>query len=676
MDKTSPYSFLQLTKESEAALRGSQVTEKVHFAIFKKIESVSNILEIRRGNIYNSSVPISELKPLDLPKVSYTSSLKNLLNDKLIAQLCIFHYEFGEIKVLPCYISLPLDGITTPQQLYNEILFYSVRNIEKFLKEKEIVKKNDLIKDFELDFKSLQKPKIDQLPSALWDPANLIVPTTFEFLPSPEVITTIKRDLTKELLRQNLFADLFEYGLMPLKKEEFTVRFESADEFLRNYVIKKYKSDPQLNQHIEAILLEESAYYLDYYVPKTTEFSKKIAETIKKYITSKTNQTRFPGMLPIEIIQTVSSSIEENFKKENQNKIFEQTQSFIEKIKSMSSGPMEPLLYLNYQEINQIHPEVFENLKKSKELLCLEWHLQNSSIWIFAYKEPLIFKKIVSYFIKNPDIEEWKLLVLKFLIEKYEEEFPDLFKDIEFKIHYGKLIRKAYIHFMPWYYQIIIFLNFPFFQDKAFHYAKEKVYANQKILKEKNKKIIEEMQIKLAIEKKEKLLKAKNIYLISKIMDKIIFYFNQGKFPFTSEIYKELSMDKIIFYFNQGKFPFTSEIYKELSMEKKEFEDFLKENQFVTFSDQKENQILLYPKILNWASYARDVSQTIQLTLKKNLNPEIKSTLQKIYFYIESKMKVYTKKNQKIESEDPYKKLEKEIKRIKQQEKEMEDLEI
>jgi len=648
--------FLNLVKESEASIRGSQVTEKVHYTIYKKIQSLSNISSIRNGAVYTLNISIKELEPLNLPRTSYLNVLKNLINDKLIAQLIIFHFieETKELKISSCYISLPItvSEDNTTQHLYSEILQFSIKSIKKYIESKPFITKQDLLKDFELDIKSLHKPPIDKLPNTLYDPTFYIVPSIFDINPEPEVLTTIKKDLRNELIRQKIFIELFEYGLMPYREEEIPIRFESADEFMRSKVIQKYKSEPNVKIEIDAILLEEFAYYMDPFAKKTTEFSKKLAESLKKQMLSKSNTVRFAGMLPVEIVISTAEITNNIYQNQYKNELYKQIQFYLDKLKSLAHQEIEEVVMYIYQDdLEQINPKVIEALKNSNEVMYLKWNLKNDIVHIFAYKESEIFHKIVSQLLERVRIEHWKILALKFLIEQYEHEYPNLFEDRDFRESYGRLLRKVYIDYMPWYFKILIYINFPFFQDVAFRIAKEKILQEQKILEEKNNQKLEEKKQQEIQEKKEKLSKAKDIDTLIRIMDKVQQYFSQGKIPFIKQILLE--------------FP---------GWEEKDFLEYLKKQNFVLFPIKNE-KVILYPKNFNWKIYAKRLEQTISQNLNQiNQNPQIeqnKLELMKIRSFIDSQQKG----NNVIEpTEDPYSKLSKIISKEKQGKNIPEDL--
>lgn len=653
------YEFLSLIKESEAAIRGSQVTEKVHHSIYKKIQSLSNISSIRSGKIYNINIPIQELQILNLPKNSYLSALKNLINDKLILQLCIFHYvkETKELKISSCYISLPIDENTNTTQLYNEIIFYSIKSINEFIATKELVNKKDLLKDFEFDFKSVQKPPYEKLSNVLFDPTYYILPTVFDISPDPEIIATFKKDLKTELIKQKILIELFEYGTMPFKENEILIRFEAADEYMRNKIIPKYKTEPNLKMELDSIFLEESAYYLEPFMPKTSEYSKKIAESIKKNIITKFNTVRFPGMLCVEVIRSISDIAQELMQRQYRSDLYQQVQFYINKLKSLiNQSDGEYVLYFYQEDLDQLNPKVFEFLINSNEIMNLKWNLKNTIVYIFAYKQEEIFYKITNMLLQNPRIENWKILALKFLIERYEESFPNLFSNQEFKNAYGKLLRKVYINYMPWIYKIIVYINFPWFQDTAFKIAKEKITNEQQILEERNQKLLEEQKIQKIQEKKEKLSKANDISQLTRIMDKVQSFFLEGELPTIKTLLQEF-----------------------IGWDEKQFMDFLQQQNFVFFP-LKEDKVVLYPMNFNWKIFANRILQIInqKLLQDKNLNEKNKSEFIKLRSFLDTKLKRISVSD--IE-EDPYKKFEKVIekekkKESKQQFTQEEDIEI
>ncbi len=650
------YEFLNLFKESEAALRGSQVTEKVHHAIFKKIQSLTNITYIRSGRLYNLNVPIQELQSLNLPKTSYISALKNLITDKLILQLCVFDFikETQELKIHSCYLSLPLDENISLKNLYNEVIFYSVNHIAEYIRSKPIVQKKELLQDLEYDFKSTQKPPYEKLTNILFDPTYYIVPSVFDVQPDPEIVTNIKKDLRYELIKQKVLLEVFEYGTMQNKEEELMIRYEAANEFMRNKIVSKYKTEPNLKMELDAIFLQESAYYFDPFVPKTTEYSKKIAEAIKKNILSKFNTVRFPGLLCIEVIRTLADSVYELMAKQYKDELYKQVNYYTEKLKSfINQDDGDLVMYLTQEEVEQINPKVFDFILNSNEIMNLKWNLKEGIVFVLAYKQEEIFYKIVNMLLKQNKIENWKILALKFLIEKYENHFPNLFSNKDFKDAYGKLLRKAYIDYMPWYFKLLIYFNFPWFQDYAFKIAKEKINREQLILDELNQSKWEERKMQQMQEKKEKLEKATEITQIVRIMDKVQNFFSEGELPTTNNILLEL-----------------------VGWEEKQLLDFLQQQNFVLFP-LKEEKVILYPNNFNWKIYANRIIQAINenLNSKKNISVEKnEANLIKIRSFLESKLK----SNQITDIEvDPYKKLKKAIQKEKNKEKydEKQDLE-
>lgn len=641
------YEFLNLFKESEAALRGSQVTEKIHHSIFKKIQSLSTITSARSGRLYNLNVSIPELKALNLPKNSYLSALKNLITDNLIVQLCVFDFikETLEIKIHSCYLSLPLDENISIKNLYNEVIFYSINSIAEYIRSKPLVHKKDLLQDLEYDFKSTQKPPYERLSNVLFDPTYYIVPTIFDINPDPEIIAILKKDIKQELVKQKVLFDVFEYGTMQNREEELLVRYETADEFMRNKIIYKYKTEPNLKMELDAILLEESAYYLEPFTPKITDFSKRIAEVIKKNILSKFNTVRFPGLLCIEVIRTLADNVSNLLSKQYKDELYQQVNYYTEKLKSfINQNEGDVVLYLTQEDVEQINPKVFEFILNSNEIMNLKWNLRDTVVYVLAYKQEEIFYKIVNMLLKDVNIESWKILALKFLIERYENNFPNLFSNNNFKDAYGKLLRKAYIDYMPWYYKFLIYINFPWFQDHAFRIAKEKINREQQILEELNQARTEERKMQQIQEKKEKLSKATEIAQVVRIIDKIQNCFLEGKLPTIKNILLEL-----------------------VGWEEKQLMDFLQQQNFVLFP-LKDEKVILYPSTFNWKIYATRILQIISQILNSNRNIEEnnKIYLIKIRSFLETKLKGI----QKIEiEEDPYKKFEETIQKEKKKQK-------
>ena len=59
--QTAKYKFLELTNETEAITRGSQVGEKSHYVIYRLIRRLSSVDMIRTGQIYTLESTVPEL---------------------------------------------------------------------------------------------------------------------------------------------------------------------------------------------------------------------------------------------------------------------------------------------------------------------------------------------------------------------------------------------------------------------------------------------------------------------------------------------------------------------------------------------------------------------------------------------------------------------------------------
>ncbi len=658
--QTAKYKFLNLVRESDAIMRGSQVGEKNHHAVYRLIRRLSSIDMIRAGQVYTLETPIAELSSANLTRKSISGILKNLIDDALIAQLFLIRRGKSAIlEVVSTYIALPTDDLVSPGQLYFEMILKSVANIEEVIQQLPIYKQAELRADLEADFNARGAPPFDKLGRTILDPVRIIVPGAFDFVPDADLIRFGRADLKDELLRRQLFVELFEYGMMPVKKEEISPRFEVAGDFLVHRLIPHYRDRQNLKGELEAIYVEESAYYMDPFAPRSVDFTVRKATAMKKNLIgqSKDERVRFPGLLAVEQILQLAPFVQEEYREQDQRDIEEGLNDIMARLQSGDAQEwQEMVLYLDEDEVDEIHPDVLKQLLSARDVMNSSWETGKGTLLFLARKDREVFERLVNGMAASETVEHWHVLAMKFMIEKYEADFPNLFQDEGFRSMYGRLLRKVYLRYIPWYHRILIYLGIRFFQDKAFQTAKDRIMQEQKHLAVRNRQRKEEQMQKRLVERRDRLARARDLGAIMRINEKIENCFRNGELPTTSRLAKESS-----------------------GMEPAELLDFLKRNSFQMLPiDGGDDSIVLYPldqhwrvrsakliRVLDsWKEREAEDTDSGRIAFYKNL-PRIRRLLL-------DRGVAGQKKNENV---DPYERFSEELKKYKAQTKE-EDLDV
>lgn len=654
MSPTAKYKFLELVRDNEAILRGSQVGEKNHHTLYRTIRRLSTLDMIRSGQVYTLDTPVAEFSGSNITRKSLSAIIKNLIDDQLIAHLIYIRRGRGQpFEATSCYISISPDEQVTPVQLYSEIVQKSAANIKEIIENQPILTKDEIRNDLNEDFHVKGALALEKISKTISDPIRTIVPGAFDFVPEAELLRFSRSDLRDEVLRKQLFVDLFEYGLMPLRKEEIQLRFEIATDFLVNRLVPAYRDKPNLKAELEAIYVEESAYFLDTFAARNSEFTVRKAAALKKNLIGQAQgeRVRFPGLLAVEQILQLASFIEPIYKEIDQSEVQESLNGFLAQLQQIHSEQWQNMaLYLEDAEISEIHPEVLKRLLSSREVMNTSWETGKGTLLIMARKDRQVFEGLVKGMANANDVESWHVLALKFLIEKYESDFPNLFQDEAFRSLYGRLLRKVYLRYIPWYHRLLILLNIKIFQDDAFHQAKSHIMSEQSLLAGRNLKKKEAERQKQIVERKEKLSKAQDLGAIMRINEKIDSCFRNGELPTITVLASSGDSDKTA------------------------LTDFLKRNSFQMIAlDDHQDNIVLYPLDQNWRVRSAKLLRVIDSWKSKEANDVDANrkllfypNLQRIRRLLLDKGVAGRKKG--ANDIDPYQRFEKELKKHKAKE--------
>lgn len=572
--------FLNLLKESEAVARGANLSEKAHHAVYKSIKSVSALDQIKNGTIFHAGSKVPELEALDYGRKQALEVLQRLISDQLIAQVFLLEYDSSQnkLQLTPCYIANWGDERIGPEQLFQELLMQSVAAIQEYLQARPIFTRDQIWKDLERDVNSATVPDMTQFPATLVDPISVIQPAAFDFVPPADLLRMAKDEIHQELIRRGAAVYLLEYGLLPVREEELIVRFETCSDFLTSRLLPEHRGNANLKSELHTISAQEEAYHLGGFVRKTAEFLQNKAAAVKKHLLAAPGRTsRFPGSLAVEQILKLQPLVEEKYKKQWEQEMDHHHREIRESILGPGVDVADQIRFFSEEDRQSIPMEVWKRLINDNGFFHSTWEKNDGTYHILCKRNPAIFPELVSIMLNMGPSDHWKILAFRFLIEKYETTFPELFTDKEFVDAYGRLLRRAYMSLIPWYYRLLMFFGLKSIVDAAFQNAKKKIQEDQERLSAKNQHKRDELEKQKIMERKERSGQAETLELTRRIVEALERHFYQKGTP-----------------------PLLSEVMAEFPDQKPdEFKDFVKKQGFKML-DFQGDRILMYPVDHQW----------------------------------------------------------------------------
>ncbi|MCB1304802.1 MAG: hypothetical protein KDK37_11010 [Leptospiraceae bacterium] len=571
-------------KESEALARGANLSEKAHHAVYKAVKSLSALDQIKNGNIFHAGLPIPELENLSYGRKEALEVLQRLMSDQLIAHVFLLEYDPGQKKMTltSCYIAHTGDDRIGPEQLFQELLMQSVSNIEDMIKARPLFNRDAIMKDFEKDINSPSVPDTAQLPATVVDPLSAIQPAAFDFVPPAELLRIARDEIREELIRRSDVVYLLEYGLLPVRDDEVLVRFEAANDFMVSKIIPMHRSNVNLKSELQSISSQEEAYHVEGFVRKTADFPQRKAAAIKKHLLAgPTRASRFPGSLAIETILQLHGAAEKKFKDQWEKEVDHQHKEIRDSILGLGVEVADQIRFFSEDDRQSIPPEIWKRLISDSGFFHSTWERSDGTYHVLCKKNPAIFPQLVTIMLSMGPQDHWKILAFRFLIEKYETTFPELFNDGEFVEAYGRLLRRAYMSLIPWYYRLLMLFGFRSIIDAAFQHAKKRIQEEQEVLSQRNQSNRDDVDRQRIMQQKEKAGQAETLEFSRRIIESLERY-----------------------YFRENKPPLISEVAAELADKKEdEVRDFIKKQGFKTL-DFQSDKILLYPVDHQWRARA------------------------------------------------------------------------
>ncbi|MBL8018168.1 MAG: hypothetical protein JNM27_00765 [Leptospirales bacterium] len=642
--------FLELLKEQEALARGANLNEKVHHAIYKTIKMNSTVEAVRNNHLYHVGVNVPDV--LHLTKKDVINVLTRLSSERLIAQIFLFSYEPGQGRpgFTPCFITLPPEDKQSIGQLFDEGVLLSARAIESYVDSLPPVTSDMIWADLEKDLAMEGVPMPADLPASIVDVFSGVHAASFEVVPSPEMIQTTLGEIQDFLARRGRLVHVLDYGFMPVREREVLDRVESAGDFLLSKVIPKYKSRGSLKAELEQVQLEEAAYYLNENAPRTADFLARRANLLKKAILSDPGRkggVRYPGALAVETLLLVEPFSRQKYAEQWKAEIATIHAQFKERLRRDTTSWSELLVFMDDKEILSFPTEAWKRISDDKDILHHTWERSGRTVHVFLRKDADVFRSLVIGMADIPISEHWKILAMKFLLDRYETLFSSLFHDEEFVRNYGKLLRKAYVDYIPWYFRVFLWLGLSWFQDRSFQIAKQKISIEQRSLGSGNQQRAAELQQARETEKRQMMSRIQEVSAANQIID---------------------ALDK--FYQTDMWIPTVAEVQANLTdMEAGAFRDAINRGRFQIVREGKaekaDRDLLIYPMNHEWRVRAARLRRALDRIAAKY--PAAMQSDEAINMHSRSALlqKYLSRKEKELpvsESEDPYQRFEKALK--------------
>ncbi|HNL01636.1 MAG TPA: hypothetical protein PKJ30_11035, partial [Leptospiraceae bacterium] len=455
-------------------------------------------------------------------------------------------------------------------------------------------------------------------------------------------------DIQEQLNKKQKLVQVIDYGFMPLRDREILDRVESAGDFLLSKVIPKYKGRGSLKSELEQVQLEEAAYYLNENVPRSAEFLSRRGALIKKTILSDPNRkggVRYPGSLAVETLLLVEPFSRQKYADQWKAEVASQHHSFKERLKKESNHWSDLILFLEEKDALSFPKEVWKRITEDKEILHHTWEKAGSTLHVFVRKDPEVFKVFVEGMTDLPVGEHWKILAMKSLLDRYETNFSQLFHDELFVRSYGKLLRIAYIDYIPWYYRIFIWLGLNWFQDKSFQIAKGAISIEQKYLAGSNQQKSAELSQARETEKRQMMTRIQEMSAANQIVD---------------------ALDRA--YHTDLWIPSVAEVQASIKdLDPSSFREALTRDRFQIVRDGKDSpdDILVYPMNHEWRVRAARLRRALDRIMAKYPEGMQSDESRTMHERIRKLTRFLSRKEKEIpalDREDPYRKFEKALK--------------
>ncbi|TGK06873.1 hypothetical protein EHO59_01750 [Leptospira semungkisensis] len=588
-------SFLKVKKLNEVV--SYYMNDKVTHSLYKAVSAASSFKNVKKRQLFEPHHKIPEVA--DLGPKEMDMHLKRLLEDGTVSQLAYLISDDVERppEGRPCYAAIPEAEALDLSRIYLELLDLSVSSLLFYLDRKPELNKALVWENLETDWESGAR-KEASFPQLFLYLRQAFQNEYFRITPNPEFVKDFLFELEDDLFKKGRVIDVPGYGLFGLKSSKEAVQIvDYIDDFIQSKGTKQLRYT--LLEEFQKIAMEEKFYYSNPSHPETTRFKLARAEAFAAALPSGNPSPGSPGMLSVVLIRSLSEIAEKELQKQSSERDRNRFHDIKKNLLSESGSWEKKVLLVQEKEFKQFPEELKRMLIDDLEIGYSTWETKTSTVHAFFHKNANSVRQIILSLGASMGAETWKILCIRQLVESNEPQIKSIFREPDLVKAYGKVLRKGYMDYFPWYYAILDLLGIGrIFQDIFFAQAKEKIRIQQNQLKVKNQENSrkdEQAKVQEKLKEEEKIRSAEQKSKISLAMDS--YYFKKQAPPTAAEI--------------QSLVPeFSPEQYYEI-LEREKFV-------FLAWEKGKErfDQILCYPGTESFRSKARELHRILSEKLE------------------------------------------------------------
>lgn len=650
-------SFLKVKKLNEVV--SYYMNDKVTHSLYKAIANATSFKNVKKRQLFepHNRIPeVGELSPKEMDL-----HLKRLLEDGTVSQLA---YLIGDDlerqpEALPCYAAFPEAESLDLSRVYLEVLDLSVSSLLSYLDRRPEINKALLWENLENDWESGAR-KEAPFPQLFLYLKESFHNEHFRIAPNPEFVKDFLFELEDDLHKKGRVVDVPGYGLFGIRNTKEAVQImEYVDDFVQGKAVKQLRH--LLLEEFQKIAMEEKLHYSNPSSPETTKFRIARIEAFANALPSGNPSPGSPGMLAVVLMRSLAEIAEKELQKQSSEKERNRFHEIKKNLMAEGARWDRKVLLVTEKEFRQFPEELKRMLIDDLEIGYSTWETKTTTIHAFLHKNANSVRQIILSIGAAIGVEAWKILCIRHLIESNEPQIKSIFKEPDLVKAYGKILRKGYMDYFPWYYAILDWVGIGrIFQDMFFAQAKEKIRSQQNFLKTKNHETAkkeEQARVQERLKEEEKIRLAEQRTKIYSAMDS--YYFRKQIPPVAAEIQgilPEYSADLFYQILDREKFVF-------MSWEK---------------SKEKFEQLLCYPADESFRGKARELhkifSEKMQFLQNKVRTAEEEDSLNriiKVVKHIDTWFSVHNSPEKAVSGkspkrdEDPYESFRKEIDKLR-----------
>lgn len=536
-----PRNLLRLYTDQEILQRGQGALDRAQQFAYSAIQERS-----LAGNVSRIELYCPETMPLQsslfqagaLPEILY-----ELMKRRMILALPCFEFrpENGWLDVRG-YIVARRDDPETLVQIYEELCAISRKSIAEWLasltgisetlrQDLESNLRPNLLPPLEHDNEHTDEPEAPLTPGApgatdrsgisprdlaawesspeyavLFNPLLALKNGRYMVPPGDAILKYFAEDIRRELIETKAAIPINGLGFLPYHEEEILSCFEIARDFLESHVVPEYLNDRDIRREMDRIALEEALYEIEIARATTGRFAASRAAILRRLafpdepnhpnepdqVGAPAARGRAPGQLACEIVLRLANHAEQRYINEWKISAKQFVEDFVEKLKSHENDWHRMVRYVSHKQLANFHPDVWSILRNHPALFYQPYELPDGTMHIFVARDFEAFRKLLRGMLELPLAERWRIAALRAMIENYEHRFKILFTDPTFVRDYGRLLRKAYIDYMPLWARIFLMSGIGALRDYFFQRAKNRIRREQAFLARRNSRLFEE----------------------------------------------------------------------------------------------------------------------------------------------------------------------------------------